>query len=128
MIIGIGTDILDSPRLSLLLLRDSFLKKVYTQDEIEYLKAHKMNQSTAAGMFSVKEAVAKARGRGFDYLSWKDIEITHDEYGRPHAVLHGKAEELFKSLNGTNVHISISHVRFAAVAQCILEGRDSADC
>ena len=34
MIIGIGTDILDSPRLSLLLLRDSFLKKVYTQDEI----------------------------------------------------------------------------------------------
>ena len=36
-------------------------------------------------MFSVKEAVAKALGRGFDYLSWKDIEITHDEYGRPPA-------------------------------------------
>lgn len=124
MILGIGTDIIDIPRISLMLRRESFIEKIYTKNEREYLALHKLNPSTAAGMFSVKEAAAKALGRGFDHLSWKDIEIFHNEYGMPYVVLHGKAKELFESLNGTNVHISISHVKFAAVAQCIIEGRE----
>lgn len=124
MIIGIGIDILDTPRISLLLMRESFLKKIYTQAEMEYLRNHKMNQATAAGMFSVKEAVAKALGRGFDYLSWKDIEVSHDQHGRPFVTLYGRAKELCESLGGNRVHISISHVRTAAVAQCILEGTE----
>lgn len=124
MILGIGTDIIDIPRISLMLRRESFIEKIYTQNEREYLALHKLNPSTAAGMFSVKEAAAKALGRGFDYLSWKDIEIFHNEYGKPYVVLHGKAKQLFESLNGTSVHISISHIKLAAVAQCIIEGRE----
>ena len=124
MIIGLGTDIIDIPRITMLLNRESFLKKIYTDNEIAYLKYRKMNQSSAAGMFAAKEAVAKALGRGFDKLAWREIEILHDEFGRPYVVLHDKAKELADGLKCTNVHISISHERFSAIAQCILENRN----
>ena len=117
MILGIGTDIIDIPRISLMLRRESFIEKIYTQNEREYLALHKLKQIRIDGL-------RRVLGRGFDHLSWKDIEIFHNEYGKPYVVLHGKAKELFESLNGTNVHISISHVKFAAVAQCIIEGRE----
>ncbi len=124
VIIGLGTDIIDITRITVLLTRQTFLKKIYTDNEIAYLKLRKMNQSSAAGMFAAKEAVAKALGRGFDKLSWKEIEVLHDEVGRPHICLHGKAKALSEQLECTNVHISISHERHSAIAQCILENRN----
>lgn len=121
MIFGIGTDIVDIPRVRLLILKPGFLNKIYTQQEQEYLKRRRMNAETAAGMFAVKEACAKALGRGFDYISWKDIEVMHNEYGQPYVNLYGTAKELFDKNNCSRVFVSISHVRIIAVAQCIIE-------
>ena len=112
MIIGTGIDITDITRIALMLRRDNFLKKIYTPEEQEYLKSKKMNAQSAAGIFAVKEACSKALGTGVRNMA------------KPYARLHNNAQELFEKLGGKNIHISISHERFFAVAQCILEGED----
>ena len=124
MIIGTGIDITDITRIALMLRRDNFLKKIYTPEEQEYLKSKKMNAQSAAGIFAVKEACSKALGTGVRNMAWTDVEVMHDSLGKPYARLHNTAQELFEKLGGKNIHISISHERFFAVAQCILEGED----
>jgi holo-[acyl-carrier protein] synthase len=48
-----------------------------------------------AGRFCAKEAVAKALGRGFGQgLSWRDIEVTADDWGAPTVALHRGARRV----------------------------------
>ena len=122
MIIGTGIDITDITRIDIMLRRDNFIKKIYTPVEQEYLSSKKMNAQSAAGIFAVKEACSKALGTGVRNMAWTDIEVRHDQLGRPYALLYNNARELFEKLGGQSIHISISHERFFAVAQCVLEG------
>lgn len=124
MILGTGIDITDTTRIAIMLRKPNFLNKIYTQAEQEYLKSRKMNSDSAAGMFAAKEACSKALGTGLRNIAWTDIEVRHDDLGKPYAQFHNNALELFNSMGGRYIHISISHVRFFAVAHCILEGED----
>jgi len=124
LIIGTGIDITDITRIAIMLRRDNFLKKIYTQAEQEFLKSKKMNAQSAAGIFAVKEACSKALGTGVRNMAWTDIEVYHDSLGKPYARLHNNAQTLFEELGGRKIHISISHERFFAVAQCVLEGEE----
>ena len=66
--------------------------------------------------------MAKALGTGIGIIEWREIEITHDEKGRPLAALSGKALKLMNGMGGRMLHVSISHIKDIAVAQAILEG------
>ena len=57
MIIGIGVDIVKVERIKKSIGRtESFLKKVFTEKEIDYFKKKNNNYETIAGYFAAKEA------------------------------------------------------------------------
>ena len=84
-----GVDIIEINRIqeSIEKLGDTFLNKVYTQKEIEYCESKGKNKyQHYAARFAVKEAAFKAVSESVEdkfAISWKDIEITNDEQGRP---------------------------------------------
>ncbi|HQE81117.1 MAG TPA: holo-ACP synthase [Syntrophorhabdaceae bacterium] len=105
----VGVDIVDIKRINEILNRHGrrFLHKVFTDEEIGFLKNKKMMAESVAGRFAAKEAFMKAKGR---QLPWKDINVLQSQ-GRPYIHYHGKAYD----------GLSISHERAYAVAVMVIE-------
>ncbi len=122
MIIGTGVDIVKIARIERILEtnRDSFLERIFTDEEIEYIKNKNYNAQTISGLFAAKEAVSKVLGTGIGKVNWKHIKIYYDEKGKPHVKLNSQ-EEIMDSLNIDEIHVSISHEREYAVAFAIGE-------
>jgi len=118
MIYGIGTDLIEVERVKKAYEKESFRKKIYTEQEQELIAE---NAQRAAGNFAVKEAVVKAFGTGFRNISAIDIEVLRDDLGKPYVVLHGPAKELAESVNILQVHVSISNTREYAVGYVVME-------
>lgn len=122
MIIGVGTDIVEIDRIEKAIKSSScFLEKIFSQEELQYLKSRKLSAQSAAGGFAAKEAVSKALGTGFRGFSIKDIVILRNELGKPYVILKGKAEILAKRSGKYSIHLSISHERKNAIAFAVLE-------
>lgn len=122
MIYGIGTDIVEIVRIKDILENNiKFLDKVFTKNEIEYLKSRNLRPEYVAGRYAAKEAVAKAMGTGFRGFDVKDIEIESTVLGKPVVVLKGKAKLLVQKQGEYKIHLSISHGRDNAIAYVILE-------
>jgi len=113
----IGVDIIEIERIAKSIQKDSFIKGVFTQAEMEYYRSTGSRAETLAGFFAAKEAAAKAAGTGFNGFRPKDIEIMHAESGRPYAVPHNGAIKIFE---GRKLHVSISHNTTTAIAVCML--------
>ncbi|MFH0827353.1 MAG: holo-ACP synthase [Candidatus Omnitrophota bacterium] len=114
MIVGTGVDITEVKRLREAIQKwgDGFLKRVFTEVELERSKERGSLYQHLAGRFAAKEAVFKALGD--EKLNWKDVEILNDKKGRPCCrILNGRGR-------GTEVHVSISHVKNYAVANAII--------
>src|SRR5690606_339321 len=122
MIIGTGVDIVKIARIERILEtnRDSFLERIFTDEEIEYIKNKNYNAQTISGLFAAKEAVSKVLGTGIGKVNWKHIKVYYDEKGKPHVKLNSQ-EEIMDSLNIDEIHVSISHEREYAVAFAIGE-------
>ncbi|MDR3031369.1 MAG: holo-ACP synthase [Holosporales bacterium] len=92
MILGIGIDILDIRRIEKLFLKfgERFEKKFYTENELNFAKKRKSYIETLAKMFSIKESVFKAISN-VSGISPRDIEIFHDENGKPSVKLSRNA-------------------------------------
>lgn len=121
MIKGIGTDITEIERIKNNIINQSFLHKIYSDRELEYLEQRKYNPGTAAGFFAAKEAAAKCLGTGFSNFGPKDIEIVKDEKGKPTINLMNNALIRAKELNIGTIHVSISHTKELAIAYCVAE-------
>jgi holo-[acyl-carrier protein] synthase len=113
MITGIGIDIIEISRFE---RKDTpaFLKRCYTENEILYMEGS--GAQTAAGLFAAKEAVVKALGTGFRGFWPRDVEICHDEAGKPYVKLHGKAEQIALEFNAGHIMVSITHNKTTAAA------------
>ena len=122
MILGTGIDIIEVERVKRAAAKEGFMERVFTETERQRLKSCNNDPQRIAGAFAAKEAVAKALGTGIGIIEWREIEINHDERGRPLAMLSGKALKLMKSMDGRMLHVSISHIKDIAEAQAILEG------
>lgn len=124
MIIANGVDIVKISRIEKILLnkKDKFINKVFTQDEIEYIKYKKYNSQTIAGLFAAKEAVSKVLGTGLGKVGLKDMEIFHDNRGKPNIVLYNEGLNICQRLGIDNIHLSISHEEDYAIAFVIGEG------
>lgn len=87
-IIGIGTDIVQIPRIEKMLNRfgNKFLLKILHPKEYQKIKTiHPDLQSNyVARRFAAKEAISKAIGTGIALgLRFKDIAIINDDLGKP---------------------------------------------
>lgn len=112
-----GIDIVEIERIREKSTNETFLRSVFTENELEYFSSRGKKAETLAGMFCAKEAVAKALGTGFRGFRPSDIEILHDELGAPKAKLYGKAAELS---GDRNIHVSVSHCKEYATAVCFI--------
>lgn len=122
MILGVGVDIVQVSRIERLLSKPGFLKRVFTEKEVERFEHDGYPPQTIAGVFAAKEAVSKALGTGFSGFGTRDIEILPGEFGAPHAKLYNGARDRFSYLGGANIHVSISHEQEYAIALAVLEG------
>lgn len=112
MIIGSGIDIIEIKRLRAAIKKwgDSFLNRVFTEEEIQYAKKRRFPYQHLAARFAAKEAVLKAIGDNGG-MNWHDIKIFNDKNGKP--VCTVKNSKL-------NILISISHTKDYAVASAII--------
>ena len=124
MVLGIGIDLVNIPRIEKLLQKwgDRFKKRVFLQEEINYSQRYKRSSERFAANFAVKEAFFKALGKGFKGdIRMLDIEVIRDEYGKPYVNLYGNAKQIAEIMGIKSVYVSISHDCDYATAVLILE-------
>ena len=123
MIFGIGIDLIEVPRVEKLARKeDKFLKKIFTQTEIDYCRKFKNGSQNFAGRFAVKEAFSKAMGTGLSNgIKFNEIETVNDDLGKPEIVLYGSTKEILKERDLKCVHVSIAHLKDYATAIVIIE-------
>ena len=124
MILGTGIDIAEVPRIRGAIERhgERFLKRIFTEDEIQYCESKANRVERYAARFAAKEAGMKAIGTGWNHgVRWRDLEVVRKPGGRPTLLLHGKAAEFAARLGATNIALSLTHTADQAMAQVILE-------
>lgn len=122
MILGVGTDLVEVLRMERCIQKEAFCRRVFTEAERAYAQSRHGTPEAFAGMFAAKEAVSKALGTGFSGFTLRDIEVLHTSAGAPLVRLTGGAETCFLNMNGTRIHLSISHDGGLAVAFAVAEG------
>lgn len=124
MIVGTGIDIAEVPRIRQVIERhgERFIKRIFTEGEIQYCESKANRVERYAARFAAKEAGMKAIGTGWNHgVRWRDIEVARKPGGRPTLILHGKAAEFAAKLGTTNIALSLTHTAEQAMAQVILE-------
>ncbi len=123
MIFGIGIDIIEVPRVEKISKKnDKFVKKIFTQTEIDYCRKFRNGSQNFAGRFAVKEAFLKAMGTGWSNgLKFNEIETVNGSLGKPEIVLYGKTKEIFSERNLKFSHVSIAHLKDYATAVVVIE-------
>lgn len=124
MILGTGIDIVKNKRIERLIDKygEKFLKKIYTESEINYCQNKKNSAVSFAARFAAKEALLKALGTGMRNNSWQEIEIINNKLGKPEVELYKKTAEYAEDLKVESIFLSISHEKDYSIAQIILEG------
>ena len=128
MIIGIGTDHVEVERFKTLAKArgGEFIRRVFTESEIEYAHSSDDFVQRLAARFAAKEAMLKALGTGWnDEVDWKDIEIRHSASGQPLIRLKGNTAIVAARARMDRVFLSMSHTRHLATAQVVIEGNTS---
>lgn len=125
MIVRTGIDLIEIERVRNALDRygERFLRRIYTPAELaECTGDYQQHSSSLAARFAGKEATAKALGTGIGEVSWQEIEILHQEDGKPILILHERAAALANAQGLTSWSLSISHTHSQAVAVIVAVG------
>ena len=131
MAIYCGTDIASVNRIkdSIAEFGDTFLKRIYTDEEIQYCESRRMSKyQSYAARFAAKEAIYKAlsqktdKENGSTQVSWHDAEIVKMPNGKPCVKLHGKLAEVVQQLKikEENIDVSLSHDAEVAIAMIVI--------
>jgi holo-[acyl-carrier protein] synthase len=125
MILGIGIDTVSISRMERLIAvrGDRFLRKVFSEGEIEEGKKRLTNAPFFAARFAAREAFVKALGTGFSQgVSLRDIEVIKGNRGQPELLLSARADSLLAAKGVVRCHLSVTHDGDGAQAIVILEG------
>jgi len=124
MIIGIGIDIIEVDRLqrSVQKFGESFLNRIFTERELKYCNKKSNKYQFFAVGFAAKEALLKAIGTGLrDGISWQEMEIIDDKFGKPAIYSRGKCGLVIRKLNVSRILVSLSYTDRHGVALVVLE-------
>ena len=111
MIVGIGTDIIDTRRIKKTITNfgNKFKKRCFLSSEIKRSEERINSVNSYAKRYAAKEACAKALGTGLTKdVFWKDIEIINNVAGKPFIILHNRALFILKNLSKKKCHIEVS--------------------
>ena len=124
MIVGYGIDIMSTIRIKNAIERfgERFLKRVYTDNEIQLVSRRKNKYEVYTAYWAVKEATMKALGTGNRMgVYFKDIEILHEKSGKPYLKLYNWSKKHADKLGVKNVAVSMSHLKDIVVGSVIFE-------
>ena len=125
MIVGLGTDLAEVPRIRQAIERfgNRFIDRIFTRREISYVERKANRFERYAARFAAKEAGMKAIGTGWRRgVTWRDFEVANLPSGKPTLRLSGKAAEHAAALGAKDISLSMTHTKEQAMAVVILEG------
>jgi holo-[acyl-carrier protein] synthase len=128
MIVGIGTDVIETERMRNAIVRygDRFLSHVFTPTEIADAPTGPARDGYFAARWAVKEAVSKALGTGIGTdCAWTDVTVRRGPAGEPLVDLGGAASRTARRRGIDHIHVSLSHERNLAAAMAVAEQRHS---
>ncbi len=122
MIYGIGIDLVKISRMKSAIEKwgKSFLKRIFTEDEIAYCYERKEPYPSLSVRFAAKEAFVKAIGSEL-HIPLTHIEIINDKSGRPSIKPKGEIKQFFKKKSIRRCHLSLSHEKEYGIAYVVLE-------
>lgn len=126
MLVGIGTDIVETERFRVLAERygERFLRRWFSEAEIRYCEAKAKPHLHYAARFAAKEAAFKAlRIVPKDGpLPWRDIVVSRrEEDGSPTLELSGAVRMAAAARGAAGLHLSLSHCDAYASAVVVAE-------
>lgn len=122
-LVGMGTDLVEVERIRRVCERqgDRFLKRVFTEEELEYCLGMKYPHKHLAARFAAKEAVSKAFTTGIGaQLGWKSISVYKGKRDEPLVRLDDQAAALLAEVGATHVWVSLTHTEQLAQAVAAL--------
>jgi holo-[acyl-carrier protein] synthase len=125
LIYGLGTDLIEIPRVERALARFGvrFAERILCEPELRRFRAHARPASYLAKRFAAKEAFSKAIGTGFHApFRWHAISVGRDARGKPGLVPSDDMARHLASIGVTASHISLTDDAGIAVAFVVLEG------
>lgn len=121
MSVMVGNDIIEVERIkdSIEKLGEKFIKRIYTENEIEYCeKTKNMKYQHYAARFAAKEAIFKALSTLIIdkfKLEWTDFEVLNNEQGRPYVNV------LNLDIPNVKIDVSLSHIKEYAIATAVAQ-------
>ena len=122
-IAGIGIDLVSIPRMREMIDRwqDRFVRRVFTDGEIAYCRAHSDPVPHFAARFAAKEAGLKALGTGLQLgVRWRELEVRRERTQAPTLTLSGRSREIGFGKGGSRMLLSLTHEGDYALAQAML--------
>lgn len=123
--IGIGIDIIEISRMAETIERsgDIFLKRVFSNDEMQKARLSDNPTKYYASAFAAKEAVFKALTLGWDQeVNFREIEVFRRQSGEPLVRLQGAVKARANAEGCHRVLLSLSYETDLAVAMAFAEG------
>ena len=125
MIIGIGTDIIDTRRIKNTINKygEKFKRRCFSNNEIIKSENCFKITNSYAKRYVAKEACSKALGTGLAKgIYWKDIEVINNEFGKPLIKLHNNAVKRISKLTKKDykIEVSLSDEKNYAIANVII--------
>ncbi|MDP4148402.1 MAG: holo-ACP synthase [Bacteroidota bacterium] len=123
MIAGLGIDCIEIERVAARVNREGgFRELIFSPGEIEYCERKADKFMHYAACFAAKEAFFKALGTGWaEGTAFHEVEIGHDELGRPVLFLQGGTKASVAARGTFNFWVSLSHLKSIATAVVIIE-------
>jgi holo-[acyl-carrier protein] synthase len=123
MIVGVGVDVVDVERFRRVLARTpSMRERLFTADELTYVKPRPDPVPSLAARFAAREAMMKALGLGLGAFGFHDVSVQVSVGGAPSLIVVDRAAELAAQRGVETFHLSLSHDGPVATAVVVADG------
>lgn len=124
MIYGVGTDLIEIPRVERALARFGvrFAQRILCEPELRRFRAHARPAAYLAKRFAAKEAFTKALGTGIRApANWHGVWVVNLRSGKPQLEFSARLAALLEARGIRRAHLTLSDERGLAAATVILE-------
>jgi holo-[acyl-carrier protein] synthase len=124
LIYGVGTDLIEIPRVERALARFGvrFAQRILCEPELRRFRAHAKPAAYLAKRFAAKEAFTKALGTGIRApANWHGVWVSNLRSGQPQLEFSAPLAELLETRRIRRSHVSLTDERGMAAATVILE-------
>jgi holo-[acyl-carrier protein] synthase len=124
MIYGVGTDLIEIPRVERVLARfgERFAQRILCEPELKRFRGHRQPVHYLAKRFAAKEAFTKALGTGIHApANWHGVWVVNLRSGKPQFDYSEPLKALLAQRRIRAAHLSLTDERDMAAATVILE-------